>query len=395
MKKYTSLFVTVFLLLGSCAYSQGLQNIVLTAKANATNGLDIYAKNISSSTISGPIGLGGLTLCVLVPASVSPQPTVSIATTVTSLTFGPVVSTTETTTINSASYYVYTFNGATLSATVNFAPNTEVLIATYNFTGIPLQTSNVLLAMLAAGGPTQSDYCYIAPGGTDETDYSNPFYSDIASDPGLHNANGANDPSVNGLSYLAVAGVTLPVKFTGFSATKSNDNALLNWAVSNEGPTTDHYEIERSFDGVDFKDVASVSVKGNGTLTSNNYSYTDDNISSLNSNGVIYYRVEQVDKNGNVSYTSIQAVRLTNSLVISAYPNPVKDVVSLTLNLPDAASISLDLSDAHGQHLQKLEIAGSKGANFSSLNMSGYASGSYLLKVNSGGEVSTIKLIKE
>jgi hypothetical protein len=63
--------------------------------------------------------------------------------------------------------------------------------------------------MLPAGGPSLFDYCYIAPGGTDQTDYSKPFYSDVANDPNLHNNGGANNYNTNGLSTLGLAGVAL------------------------------------------------------------------------------------------------------------------------------------------------------------------------------------------
>jgi len=392
MKKYIFI-LTVSFLFSFSAFSQGgLENIVFTAKPDAVNGLDIYAKNVSSTSISGILGGGFLTLCALVPASINPQPTVSISTPIAGLTFGAAV--TDTVTVNGILYDVYDFNGsANSTSAVTFASNIEVLLGTYSFTGIPLATSSVLLAMLPAGGTSGFDYCYIAPNGTDETNYANPFYSDITNDPGLHNANGLNDYTLNGLSYLAVSGVTLPVKFMGFSAVKNDNSALLNWAVENENATSENYVVERSFDGVTFTDIASVPAKENAS--SNTYGYTDEGLSALNSSGIIYYRIIQVDKNGSYTYTNIQAVRLVNGIIVKAYPNPVKDVALVSINLPEAANISVDISDVNGKNLQRMEIAGAKGSNQNRFDLSGYAAGSYILKVSSGTEVTSVTLVKQ
>jgi hypothetical protein len=399
MKK--NIFILAFAFICSLtAYSQpGAQNIRFTAKPNAVNGLDIYAKNVSGADISGSIGGATLTLCVLVPTSINPQPTVSISSTISGLTnaataFGPVVTPLDNITISSINYTVYTFNGSATSASVDFPVNTEVLIATYSFTGIPFTTSTVLLGMLPAGGGSGFDYCYIAPNGIDETDYANPFYSDIPSDAGLHNANGPNDLSNNSLSYLAVANVTLPVKFTGFSATKKDDDGILNWAVVNEAPTTGSYEVERSLDGINFTTIATVATKGNGDYTSNTYNYSDDNLSSLNA-ATIFYRIEQVDEDGSAAYTDIKTVSLSSGVVVKTYPNPVKDNVSVSVGLPEASNVSIDITDASGKQLQLVQLAGAKGTNLSNISLAGYASGSYLIKVTSDSGTTTIPVVKE
>jgi hypothetical protein len=392
MKKYIFIFALVSLVSLS-SYSQGgAQNILFTAKPNAVLGLDIYAKNISGADISGNIGASTLTLCVLVPASISPQPVATITSPIAGVTFGPVVQLGETTVVNGTTYDVYTFNGATLSAAaVDFPSNTEVLVATYLFNNSPIATSTTLLATLPAGGSSGFDYCYIAPGGTDQTDYANPFYSDIPSDANLHNANGLNDFSLNSLSYLGIANVILPVKFTAFSVVKKGDNALLNWSAVNENTAGTSYEVERSLNGADFTTIATVPVKDNST--GNTYTYTDNNLSSLGSTGTIYYRIEQVDKSGTPSYTDIKAVSI-NGVSVSAYPNPVKDVVSVTVNLLAASNVSIDVSDLSGKQLQEIQIAGTKGINIEKINLAGYAAGSYLLKVNTG-TITTLSVVKE
>jgi hypothetical protein len=200
--------------------------------------------------------------------------------------------------------------------------------------------------------------------------------------------------NTNTVYYLSLLNVPVPVKFTGFSVTKKSDDALLTWSVVNENTAGTSYEVERSLNGVDFTGIASVPVKDNST-GSNTYSYSDDNLSLLASTGTIYYRIEQVDKTGNPVYTEIKAVNLESGVSVSAYPNPTKDNILITVNLSSASNVSLDLSDANGKNLQRLVLEGVKGVNQSQFNLSGYAAGSYLLKVNSGTDVTTLPIVKQ
>jgi hypothetical protein len=239
------------------------------------------------------------------------------------------------------------------------------------------------------------------------TDPNNYYFYMIAGDAVTPlvdpNGNPTTDPVLYGAGhyvsgtgeFVPLTNVPVPVKFTGFSVVKKDDKAILNWAVENEGPTTDHYEIERSFNGVDFVKVANVPIKGNGNFTNNTYSYSDDNLSLLKSSGTIYYRIIQFDKNGSSLSTDIRAVRLGSGVVITAYPNPVKNIFSVTIELDVAAPISMNISDASGKLIQQLQLQGTKGINYSKIDLSKFASGSYLLKVNSGTEITTLPIVKE
>lgn len=224
-------------------------------------------------------------------------------------------------------------------------------------------------------------------------------------DPAVLNATGtaSTNPTLYGPGryvsgtgeFVPLTNVPVPVKFTGFSAIKQDDNALLNWAVQNESSSTDHYEIERSFNGTDFTNVASVTAKSNGTLSSSTYNYADSKLSLLKSSGVIYYRIEQVDKDGHVTYTEIKAIRMARGLLISAFPNPAKSSVSISANLDEDANLSLHLTDASGKLIQQTEVHGTKGLNVTKLSLNGLAPGSYLLKVNTGSEIKTLSIVKE
>jgi hypothetical protein len=193
---------------------------------------------------------------------------------------------------------------------------------------------------------------------------------------------------------LPLTNVPVPVKFNGFTATKRDNTALLNWSVENESPVTSHYEIERSTNGVSFSKIARVEPKSNGA-TSNAYTLTDLNLTAVRTEGVIYYRIKQYDKDGQFVYSEIKSVRLDGKgFAISVYPNPVKDVATLTIDLVQDGDVIINITDAAGKQVKQLQVQGFKGLNTKKVDMLSMASGTYLFKISTGTELKTLSVVK-
>lgn len=216
-------------------------------------------------------------------------------------------------------------------------------------------------------------------------------------DPGAGNQlYGPGFSIASGVHILPLTNVTVPVKFNGFTAVKRENDGLLTWAVENESPVTDRYEIERSFNGLDFGKFATVNPKNNG-LTANTYNLTDANLSGLRtSSGVIYYRIKQIDKDGRYVYSEIRSIRLdSKGFSVGVYPNPVKDVAVLSIDLLNNEAVSVVIIDAAGKQVQQVQIQGVKGLNVKRVSMGAFASGTYQFKVKTATEVKTISVVKD
>lgn len=110
----------------------------------------------------------------------------------------------------------------------------------------------------------------------------------------------ANSTTGSGFSSFAV----LPVKFTAFSVQrKNNDVIILQWSAAEELNAA-RYEVERSEDGISWNTVATVAVSIGHT-----YSYTDKAITTK----VAYYRIKEVDVDGNFMYSIVKSVGEVNS----------------------------------------------------------------------------------
>lgn len=193
-------------------------------------------------------------------------------------------------------------------------------------------------------------------------------------------------------NYLPLFGSVAPVKFTNFSAIKKDNAALLAWQITNEDANVVSYEVERSVNGIAFTKLATVAPKNNG-LTANTYNLTDNNISQTS--GVIYYRIKQIDKDGKFIYTDIKSVRISaKGVVIGVYPNPVKEAANLSLDLTEDALVTVNLTDATGKEIKRLNFNAIKGLTVKKIDMNSLASGTYLLKVQAGTDIKTISVVK-
>jgi hypothetical protein len=102
--------------------------------------------------------------------------------------------------------------------------------------------------------------------------------------------------------------VTLPVRFIDFSVLWDRNMVSIKWTTTEE-ENISSYIVERSSNGSDWYNVGSV-LPVNHPSSVNNYSFHDK---SIPGSGLVYYRVKQVDKSGQSSYTSVKSIRLQPS----------------------------------------------------------------------------------
>ena len=70
--------------------------------------------------------------------------------------------------------------------------------------------------------------------------------------------------------------------------------SVIEWATGSE-ENFSHFDIQKTYDGMMFETIGSVSSKGDNS----NYSFEDA------SKGEVYYRIKMVDLNGDIKYSDI------------------------------------------------------------------------------------------
>jgi hypothetical protein len=134
----------------------------------------------------------------------------------------------------------------------------------------------------------------------------------------------------NRFSVVNRFNLILPVSIVNFNAYKTGSRVNIKWTAANE-INVDHYEIERSANGIKFISLGRVNAISHGS--SINYSKMD----LLPLAGNNFYRIKAIDRNGAFRYTSIALVDMANGKTsMTIYPNPVQNrMINIQLdNLP-------------------------------------------------------------
>lgn len=120
---------------------------------------------------------------------------------------------------------------------------------------------------------------------------------------------------------VTIGGVVLPVELVSFTGVQTDKGIMLEWQTASE-LNNDFFELQRSFDGLEFKRITLINGKGysNRLIT---YQYLD----TKHFNSVSYYRLKQVDFDGTSSFSSILIVHVEPDFknLIKVFPNPVKN----------------------------------------------------------------------
>ena len=167
-----------------------------------------------------------------------------------------------------------------------------------------------------------------------------------------YNGSGASysfsDVNTNG--GVSAAGITpLPVKLISFETLMDNGKVNLKWATATE-INNDRFEIERSNDGKTWKVIGIVKGSGNSSSIID-YAFTD-NTGLISGN--IYYRLHQIDFNGENEYGPISLVRNNKKENIGkVYPNPANAEINISLQ---ADSYQLSILDQGGKIIVSKQI---------------------------------------
>jgi hypothetical protein len=156
-------------------------------------------------------------------------------------------------------------------------------------------------------------------------------------------------------SYFSLASKSiisnpLPIELLDLRAFVLNDKIKIEWTTSSE-INNDYFVVEKSYDLATFFEIGKV--KGAGfSNTMLNYSLIDENPVE----GLQYYRLKQVDFDGNYSYSYIVSVLYSKPLSglpkIDVFPNPASAefYVNVT-NFEPLSEVNVTITDLLGSNV--------------------------------------------
>lgn len=181
-------------------------------------------------------------------------------------------------------------------------------------------------------------------------------------------------------------GVTLPVTWLYFKGTNQNKDNLLEWATATE-QNTKEFKLERSLTGSNFGAIATVPAAGFSN-TMKTYQYKDLNIDKLNST-VMYYRLQQVDRDGRTAYSNIVKLNYNTKAQVNSivYPNPTQGFITITVGDKALIGTMATIYDVNGRQLEIIKIT----AQSQTINMGKYVNGTYIIRLDNKEVLRIIK----
>ena len=283
-----------------------------------------------------------------------------------------------------------TSGGIEWTDTVYTTGTTYLIVLKYTFNDGSNTDDEVSLFVFTSGVPSIEPTPTIGPitgTGTDATDIGRFALRQGSSSSA---ANLTIDEIFTGTGWSGV----LPVEMTLFNAYVNGRDVSLYWRsekeINNAG-----FEVQRATKEGQWNKIGYVQGNGNSSSV-NDYSYTDRNLS----NGTYYYRIKQLDVNGNFEYFNLRneiTIGIPLKYELSQnYPNPFNPTTNLEFGIPEMGLVSLKIYNSSGKEVativNEVLAPGVYNYQFSTVNYQ-LTSGVYFYTLESGNFIETKRMV--
>lgn len=182
-------------------------------------------------------------------------------------------------------------------------------------------------------------------------------------------------------TVLSSLAAPLPIELVNFTSQCNGNAVQVSWSTATE-TNNSHFTLQRSDDGINFRDIAVVQGAGNSSQLLN-YSFTDEEPVL----GTVYYKLKQTDYNGHSSTTNLIAQESCGSSgeVINAFGSNGQIVVDVFTPVDNDYVISV--FDVQGKLIHTEVMSATSGSNRRNVNYAA-ATGVYLVRVTGTTEES-------
>jgi endoglucanase len=180
-------------------------------------------------------------------------------------------------------------------------------------------------------------------------------------------------------------GATLPLNVFSLDAVNNGDAVNLQWEVTvpNNSKT---FVVQRSFNGRDFEQIAAVEA----VAGQRSYVATDKSQSS-----VLYYRIKDINTDGREYFSNVIRLSFDAKDRLTLFPNPAKDVITLSGKSVTSGNVTVKIFDAKGQLALSTSWNQTAGSFSRSIPVQKLTKGVYWLAVSGINNAGTIRMVKE
>lgn len=209
------------------------------------------------------------------------------------------------------------------------------------------------------------------------------YYTPGYHGPLLSYSLGTNGTSITDIYYRSDA--VLPLRFISFTAASNKQGVGLNWQTGDE-LNTGHFNVQHSSDGSNFTNIGEVAAGGTGA---HNYNFTDVNPSQ----GDNYYRIQEVDIDGQFTYSSVARVNFSNLAANEFYliNNPVQNILRVHIGV-NSSNATLAVFDMTGKLVLRTPVTAD---GIQQIDASALTPGMYTIQYISATKKVSKKFVKQ
>jgi hypothetical protein len=184
----------------------------------------------------------------------------------------------------------------------------------------------------------------------------------------------------------------LPLLLLHFNGVLNDDAVNLQWKTEQE-INFSHYNIQRSFDGINFTSIEKINGKGSSGI--NDYRWSDNDLKNQRVKKV-FYRLQLMDKDGSFTYSKILRFDLNETTSsLTTFPNPAVHSLNLSFNQDKAGKVIFNITDMKGTIVKRQTENITAGRASIIIDVSKLAPAAYLLSVINTEGTALQKFIKQ
>lgn len=180
----------------------------------------------------------------------------------------------------------------------------------------------------------------------------------------------------------------LPVELADFSGQLKQNNIQLYWKTSSEQDNAG-FEMQRSFDGEHFDPIGLVDGFGTSNIEQT-YSFIDTGVRSRALGSIAYYRLAQLDYDGQKNYSEVLAIDLELAFKnfeitkITGWDSGERFIRVYFYSPHDVRKVNILLTDISGRTIDQRSLYPTEGLNTFEIDLSDEASPFFFLSMNNG-----------
>lgn len=170
----------------------------------------------------------------------------------------------------------------------------------------------------------------------------------------------------------------LPVTLVGFTAKRQENSVKIDWQTSAES-NNKGFGIERKHEDGNWENIGFVEGHRSTKESSAYYLLDERPLPGMN-----YYRLRQLDFNGDAEFSRIVGVEIAREKVLRIYPNPTTGIITI-----EGAQSNVKIMDILGRPVMNGNIINQK------IDISHLPGGLYMLSVFSENKEKSVPIVKQ